>query len=114
MGFEYLTDESGDLIPQCEAALKEIFDRFDEDKDGSLSNEEIDNFAKACNGGNTLSATEKEELKNFDHTAEGNITLTGFLQMYSLQTMAAEEETWKDLKTLGYNDELQLVTKEQK
>jgi hypothetical protein len=51
----------------------------------------------------------REEIKvHFDCSAtSGNLTRHGFVQLYSLQTCAEPEETWRDLKKLGYNDKLE-------
>lgn len=105
----YLTDSNGELIKKCQQALLEIFARYDVDKDGALNNEELDNFAKGCNNGSVFSADEKQQLRDtFDHNSTGNLTSTGFLEMYSLQTMSEPTETWKDLAVHGYNRALEL------
>jgi Ca2+-binding EF-hand superfamily protein len=60
---ELIDDDSGDFIPKCEQALREIFSRFDKDGDSCLNEEELDNFAIACNG-KPFDSTAKEELKD--------------------------------------------------
>lgn len=105
----YLTNSDGELINKCEKALKEIFSRYDLDKDGALDAKELDNFAKGCNNGSGFSDDEKHQLKEaFDHNSDGHLTLSGFLQLYSLQTMSEPTETWKDLTNHGYNRSLEL------
>ncbi|KAI9096156.1 hypothetical protein DFS34DRAFT_624178 [Phlyctochytrium arcticum] len=106
---ELLTEEDA-FIPACEEALKEIFARFDVDKDNSLSREELDNFAIAANGEKFDDATLEELKESFDVTKEGNLTLDGFIDMYHLQTLSDEDETWKDLKKFGYNDQIEKVS----
>ncbi|KAJ1878242.1 hypothetical protein H4R99_008522 [Coemansia sp. RSA 1722] len=101
-----LIQDDMEFTPECEAALVEIFSRYDKDNDGALNDEEIQAFAKYTN------EAELEEIRdNLDCREEdGALLKGGFLQLYSLQTNAGdEEETWKDLKKHGYDDSLQLV-----
>jgi Ca2+-binding EF-hand superfamily protein len=105
---ELLTDD-GDFTPQLEKALLEIFHRHDRDKDSFLNDYELNEFAKMCNGGEGFDELAMEEIKdNFEVSEEGYLTENGFLAMYSLQTNASPEETWKDLKNHGYDDKLNL------
>ncbi|KAJ2842813.1 hypothetical protein J3B02_005467 [Coemansia erecta] len=97
MPAELLQDDM-EFTAECEAALVEIFSRYDEDKDGALNEQEIQSFAKFTN---------EKEAKN-----DGALLMSGFIQLYSLQTNAGdEEETWNDLKKHGYNDKLELAKK---
>ncbi|KAJ1646404.1 hypothetical protein LPJ64_002098 [Coemansia asiatica] len=90
MPAELLQDDM-EFTAECEAALVEIFSRYDEDKDGALNEQEIQSFAKEN---------------------DGALLMSGFIQLYSLQTNAGdEEETWNDLKKHGYNDKLELAKK---
>jgi len=104
-----LTNKDGDLVGACERALTEIFTRYDVDKDGALNESELDAYAKKTNGTETgFSDQEKQEITEyFEINAEGALTLRGFLQLYQLQTMSEPDETWKDLKTHGYNKYLE-------
>ena len=99
------------LDPSCEhgltdkfrIVLREVFERFDEDKDGGLSREELQNFAVAANAGSDLEDDEVEQLQQFFETNDkGHLTLKGFFQMYHMQTMARSSDTWKDMQRLGY------------
>ncbi|KAL1921898.1 uncharacterized protein VTP21DRAFT_10540 [Calcarisporiella thermophila] len=102
-------DEDDGLTVQCEEALVEIFNRYDKDKDGSLNKQELDAFATDTNGCSFDQDT-LDEINDFlDVTEEGHLTLQGFLQMYHLQTSNDPMETWKDLKTHGYDENLRLV-----
>lgn len=108
---EALLTDGGELSALCNAALEEVFCRFDVDGDGVFSDSELDEFAKACNGGKAFSKEEKQELASaFLVDAEGRLTKMGFLQMFHLQTSAEPSETWQDLKALGYDNGLQLTT----
>ncbi|KAI9599455.1 hypothetical protein BDF19DRAFT_492928 [Syncephalis fuscata] len=111
---ELFDTEEDFFTPACEAALKEIFNRFDVDKDGALSLKELNAFAVATNGDSFTEETIEEIQENFDVNDNNDLTLRGFLEMYTLQTMSEPEETWRDLRKLGYNDQLEQVHDEEK
>ncbi|CAO3563024.1 unnamed protein product [Mortierella alpina] len=104
-----LTEEDGGLTPECEAALVAIFQRYDVDNDGALSNTELDAFARDTNGDVFDEDTRTEITEFLDLDCNGYLTLKGFLQMYNLQTSSEPEETWKDLQKHGYDTKLKLV-----
>ncbi|KAF9320186.1 hypothetical protein BG003_006995 [Podila horticola] len=104
-----LIDEDGGLTQECEDALVAIFERYDVDKDGALSNAELDAFAKDTNGDVFDEDTRNEITEFLDLNSKGYLTLKGFLQMYNLQTSSEPEETWKDLQKHGYDTHLKLV-----
>ncbi|KAG0092776.1 hypothetical protein BGZ93_005652 [Podila epicladia] len=104
-----LIDEDGGLTQECEDALVAIFERYDADKDGALSNAELDAFAKDTNGDVFDEDTRNEITEFLDLNSKGYLTLKGFLQMYNLQTSSEPEETWKDLQKHGYDTQLKLV-----
>ncbi|KAG0319287.1 hypothetical protein BGZ97_002459 [Linnemannia gamsii] len=88
---------------------KAIFERYDVDKDGALSNAELDAFAKDTNG-DVFDEDARAEITEFlDLDNKGQLTLKGFLQMYNLQTSSEPAETWKDLQKHGYDTNLKLV-----
>lgn len=90
------------LAPGFEAVLTEIFSRFDADGDGSLSVPELQAFVRACNGGEEMDEDELSQLSAFHVDAKGQMTRRGFFEMMHLQTMARPEDSWADLKALGY------------
>jgi len=52
----------------------------------------------------------KDEIKqHFNCSPKGDLTQHGFIQLYSLQTSAEPEETWRDLKSLGYDEQLKKI-----
>ncbi|GJJ77318.1 hypothetical protein EMPS_09677 [Entomortierella parvispora] len=104
-----LTDEDGALTQACEDALVAIFEKYDVDKDGALSNAELDAFAKDTNGDVFDEDTRTEITEFLDLDDKGQLTKKGFLQMYNLQTSSEPEETWKDLQKHGYDSSLKLV-----
>ncbi|KAJ2584685.1 hypothetical protein GGH95_000221 [Coemansia sp. RSA 1836] len=104
MGVELLQDNL-EFTPKCESALKEIFERYDQDKDGALNEKELQAFATFTNESDLA-----DIRTNLDCTEDGALLKGGFLQLYSLQTNAGDDdETWADLKKHGYNSDLQLV-----
>ncbi|KAF9951393.1 hypothetical protein BGZ72_007100 [Mortierella alpina] len=104
-----LIDEEGALTQECEDALVAIFNCYDVDKDGALSNAELDAFARDTNG-DVFDEDMRAEIDEFlDLDDKGQLTLKGFLQMYNLQTSSEPEETWKDLQKHGYDTKLKLV-----
>ncbi|RKO88687.1 hypothetical protein BDK51DRAFT_17305 [Blyttiomyces helicus] len=103
-----LLDDNCSLIPAAESALREIFARFDVDKDGCLNESELDAFAVASNG-EKFSSDDKEQIwTTFETRAGSKLTEDGFIDMFHLQTTSDEEETWKDLRKHGYGDDLKL------
>ncbi|KAG0044855.1 hypothetical protein BGZ83_009884 [Gryganskiella cystojenkinii] len=104
-----LTEEDGGLTQACEDALIAIFEKYDVDKDGALSNAELDAFAKDTNGDVFDEDTRAEITEFLDLDDKGYLTKKGFLQMYNLQTSSEPEETWKDLQKHGYDSSLKLV-----
>ena len=65
-----------------------------------MSNKCYQNFTKEI----------KQEIRdNFEVDKDGFLTLNGFIQMYSLQTTADEEETYKDLHRNGFDRNLKPI-----
>ncbi|KAI8320670.1 hypothetical protein GQ54DRAFT_312443 [Martensiomyces pterosporus] len=107
-----LLQDDMEFTPECEAALKEIFDRYDKDGDGALNDKELEAFAVFTNGEPFSEADLSDIRENLDCTEDGALLKAGFLQLYSLQTNAGDdEETWKDLQKHGYDDQLRLTAK---
>lgn len=46
--------ETDDFTPKFKKILDEIFERYDEDKDGHLNHQELQTFAKTSNEGETV------------------------------------------------------------
>ena len=102
--------DNGDLSHKLQAALEAIFVQFDADGDGALNTEELQAFARACNDGDGFQHDEMVEIKNiFDVTEGGALTCKGFLQMYHTQTVARPQDTWRDLRALGFDTQLTRV-----
>ena len=101
-----LLDEDDWLVPPLEAALSEVFCRFDADVDGAWSTAELQSFARTCNGGEEFGEAELSQVGEFTTDGQGRLTRRGFLEMMHLQTMARPEDTWADLRALGYDSAL--------
>ncbi|KAJ2157867.1 hypothetical protein GGF46_004203 [Coemansia sp. RSA 552] len=115
MPVDLLTEEL-DLTPKCEAALGEIFDRYDLDKDGALNNAELTAFAQFTNG-KPFAESELADIRMYLQCRQTDQALLreGFIQLYSLQIGAGDlDETWRDLHKHGYDDQLELKKAEEK
>lgn len=100
--------DGGELSHALQAALHQVFHKFDVDRDGALSTDELQAFARACNDGDCFSEEELQDLRFFKTTEQGWLTLKGFLQLYHTQTTARPVDTWADLKALGFDNALTL------
>jgi len=49
--------------------------------------------------------------QHFECDKNKSLTLTGFLNFYISQTLGDVNETWKDLKNLGYDSDLNRTSK---
>ena len=95
-------------------ALEELFRRFDVDEDNLLSKEELKLYSIAANENNRcFTDVELQEIEDYfdwkdggGQHKKGGLTLRGWYDMYHTQTCSEVEETWKDLRRLGYNGQL--------
>ncbi|KXZ41088.1 hypothetical protein GPECTOR_823g54 [Gonium pectorale] len=95
-------------------ALKRVFIIFDQDKDGTLSDAEINAFQSTCFG---ISLSD-EELRGIKQVVrqqvpggytDTGLTLEGFLFLQGLFIERGRLETvWQVLRRFGYNDQLRL------
>ncbi|KAG5461623.1 MAG: hypothetical protein BJ554DRAFT_6155 [Olpidium bornovanus] len=103
-------DEDGDLTAEFERVLREVFERFDVDRDGEWSTDELQAFAAETNGEQFDDDSLKEIAENFECSrGTGNLLPAGFVQLYSVQTRVDEPETRKDLAAWGYSLALERV-----
>ncbi|KAH9577000.1 hypothetical protein CY35_01G191700 [Sphagnum magellanicum] len=106
--------ETQTLRPHCVRALKRIFILCDHDKDGALSDSELNNFQVKCFNA-PLQPSEVVAVKKVvsEKMAEGvnenGLTLTGFLFLHALFIERGRLETmWTVLRKYGYDDEIKL------
>ena len=105
-----LLEKNGDLTKQMKLVLGEIFTRFDADGDDALSQAELEAFAVASKTGEGINEDEIKQLGTFfDTDPKGNLTRKGFEQMYLMQSNSQPDDTWRDLKALGYSKALDLL-----
>ncbi|KAG0991938.1 hypothetical protein G6F28_008119 [Rhizopus arrhizus] len=104
-----IEEETGELKPKTEKILRAIFDNFDADKDGKWNMKELQDFATATNGRPFEDSVIEEIIESFEVDKENNLLYSGFYQMYYMQTVSEPEETLKDFKKHGYDDNLELV-----
>lgn len=115
----------GRLTAACSRALARIFRLFDADKDGLLSDAELNVFQQTIWG---ISLSEKDfsgwkkmatqhggrevdEEKEGDVVRDGKFTLAGFLAIFDVLITSQNrlEVPWKVLRSLGYDDKLNLT-----
>ncbi|KAJ9180224.1 hypothetical protein P3X46_008496 [Hevea brasiliensis] len=113
--------ESQTLKPRCESALKRIFILCDHDRDGALSDAELNDFQVKCFNA-PLQPSEiigvkrvvEEKLPGGGATDRGvnerGLTLTGFLFLHALFIEKGRlETTWTVLRKFGYNNDIKLA-----
>ncbi|KAN0027824.1 hypothetical protein ACTFIV_009648 [Dictyostelium citrinum] len=100
---------NGGVTKKFITVLREIFDRFDGNKDNCLNKREMQSYSKAVNGQEMDLQSLQTILGGYDSHPRNGLTFTGFVELYVNQTIEDSSETLKDLKTLGYDSELKLI-----
>lgn len=102
------------LREECVRALHRLFRLSDRDRDGRLSDDELNSFQVRVYG-TPLQREELETIKDIlresdDVTVDAQgITMAGFVYLHQLFIQRGRlETTWNALRAFGYNDELQL------
>ncbi|AES96214.1 mitochondrial Rho GTPase 1 [Medicago truncatula] len=107
--------ESQTLTPRCVRALKRIFTLCDHDKDGALSNAELNAFQVRCFNAplkphEILDVKEVVKKNLSEGVNERGLTSTGFLFLHALFIEKGPlEATWTVLKKFGYNYDVKLA-----
>ncbi|KAK4779336.1 hypothetical protein SAY86_006864 [Trapa natans] len=106
--------ESQTLKPRCVRALKRIFIICDRDKDGALSDAELNEFQLKCFNA-PLQQSEIVGVKRVvqeklpEGVNERGLTLTGFLFLHALFIEKGRlETTWTVLRKFGYDNDIKL------
>lgn len=106
--------ETQSLKPRCVRALKRIFILCDQDRDGALSDEELNDFQVRCFNA-PLQPTEIIGVKTVvqekmpEGVNEHGLTLTGFLFLHALFIEKGRlETTWTVLRKFGYDNDIKL------
>ncbi|CAJ0823011.1 13734_t:CDS:10, partial [Entrophospora sp. SA101] len=102
------------LRPACIDALKRIFSLCDTDKDGTLNDNELNEFQRKCFNAPLKQqelAGVKEVVREHEPAGVNDIGLTelGFLFLHTLFIQRGRlETTWAVLRKFGYGDDLML------
>ncbi|CAH1436836.1 unnamed protein product [Lactuca virosa] len=106
--------EAQTLKPRCVRALKRIFILCDNDRDGALSDAELNDFQVKCFNA-PLQPSEIVGVKRVvqeklpEGVNENGLTLTGFLFLHALFIEKGRlETTWTVLRKFGYNNDIRL------
>lgn len=106
--------ESQTLKPRCVRALKRIFMLCDHDRDGALSDAELNDFQVKCFNA-PLQPSEVVGVKKVvaeklpEGVNDSGLTLTGFLFLHALFIERGRlETTWTVLRKFGYDDEVKM------
>ncbi|XP_057960485.1 mitochondrial Rho GTPase 1-like [Malania oleifera] len=106
--------ETQTLKPRCVRALKRIFILCDHDRDGALSDAELNDFQVKCFNA-PLQPTEIEGVKKVvqekhpEGVNDNGLTLSGFLFLHALFIEKGRlETTWTVLRKFGYNNDIRL------
>ncbi|KAF3454463.1 hypothetical protein FNV43_RR04910 [Rhamnella rubrinervis] len=106
--------ETQTLKPRCVRALKRIFILCDHDRDGALSDAELNDFQVKCFSA-PLQPSEIVGVKRVvqeklpEGVNERGLTLTGFLFLHALFIEKGRlETTWTVLRKFGYNNDIKL------
>ncbi|XP_010456750.1 PREDICTED: mitochondrial Rho GTPase 1-like [Camelina sativa] len=107
--------DSQALKPRCVRALKRIFILCDHDRDGALSEAELNDFQVKCFHA-PLQPSEIEGVKRVvqeklpEGVNERGLTVTGFLFLHALFIEKGRlETTWTVLRKFGYNNDIRLA-----
>ncbi|KAI3775860.1 hypothetical protein L1987_45616 [Smallanthus sonchifolius] len=106
--------ETHTLKPRCVRALKRIFILCDHDRDGALSDAELNDFQVKCFNA-PLQPSEIVGVKRVvqeklpEGVNEDGLTLSGFLFLHALFIEKGRlETTWTVLRKFGYNNDIRL------
>ncbi|GLT38292.1 hypothetical protein SLA2020_125490 [Shorea laevis] len=107
--------ESQTLKPRCVRALKRIFILCDHDRDGALSDAELNDFQVKCfnaplQPSEIVGVKRVVQEKLVEGVNERGLTLTGFLFLHALFIEKGRlETTWTVLRKFGYNNDIELL-----
>ena len=114
---------TGKLTAAFTRALTRIFRIYDMDRDGLLSDEELNTFQQKIWGMSLIEkdftgwknmVTQHDGSEEEDVICDGKFTLAGFLAIFDVLITSQNrlEVPWKVLRVLGYDDELTLTIPE--
>ncbi|GAA5820860.1 hypothetical protein JCM3770_007272 [Rhodotorula araucariae] len=97
--FDIPSDCTAELSPRGYQFFTDIFELFDQDRDGALSPTELDNLFSTAPGNPWLAGGFPETTLT---TPEGAVTLQGWLAQWSMTTLLEPRVTLSYLAYLGY------------
>ncbi|KAF5188937.1 Mitochondrial rho gtpase [Thalictrum thalictroides] len=106
--------ETQSLKPRCVRALKRIFIICDQDRDGTLSDAELNEFQVKCfnaplQPSEIVGVKKVVQEKMSEGVSDRGLTLTGFLFLHALFIEKGRlETTWTVLRKFGYDNEIKL------
>ncbi|CAA6659435.1 unnamed protein product [Spirodela intermedia] len=106
--------ETQSLKPRCVRALKRIFILCDHDRDGALSDAELNDFQVRCfnaplQPSEIVGVKKVVQEKMPEGVNEHGLTLTGFLFLHALFIERGRlETTWTVLRKFGYDNNIKL------
>ncbi|GAA5830167.1 hypothetical protein JCM11251_006904 [Rhodosporidiobolus azoricus] len=102
--FDIPSDCTAELSPRGYQFLTDIFELFDQDRDGALSPSELDNLFSTAPGNPWLAAgwPETTITTRSPEGEEGAVTLQGWLAQWSMTTLLEPRVTLSYLAYLGY------------
>lgn len=107
--------ETQTLKPRCVRALKRIFILCDQDRDGALSDAELNDFQVKCfnaplQPSEIVGVKRVVQEKLSEGVNEHGLTLTGFLFLHALFIEKGRlETTWTVLRKFGYDNDIKLA-----
>lgn len=107
--------ETQTLRPRCVRALKRIFILCDHDRDGALSDNELNDFQVKCfsaplQPAEIIGVKRVVQEKLPEGVNDNGLTLTGFLFLHAIFIEKGRlETTWTVLRKFGYNNDIRLT-----
>ncbi|XP_035231656.1 EF-hand calcium-binding domain-containing protein 7-like isoform X1 [Stegodyphus dumicola] len=95
------------LTPDCERALKEIYDLIDLDGNGLLSQTEFDLFIQHTSG--ETAADEWSTIEDNFKMEDGQLTFEGFLELYTMVIQTDPADVKNMFEQMGMNESLELA-----
>jgi hypothetical protein len=109
----HLLFRDGTMTKQFYLVLRTVFAQFDADGDGAWNLKELDRFHQQVNGEPASSEFVKFVRGALQTNSKGNLVFEGLLQLFANQAAGdvaeGSEETWKDLKSLGFDEQLRQI-----
>lgn len=98
------------LTPRCSWVLRQIFNSFDGDNDGVITDEELNNLEVTCFHAPLLPSDIVKLKETIPNALEQGLSFEHFLYIFQNHFISTHiEAAWAILRKFGYNDELKLA-----